>query len=126
KAYSVAFHYRNEPDQAAARVALERVAERALAEGLRPTWGRKVLEVRPPIAANKGTGVHRLLEEAGLRRALYAGADTTGQDAFRALDGLELAVRIAVSSDEGPSELGTAADLVVGSTEALLELLRRL
>src|SRR5204862_2659019 len=120
------FHYRNEPDQEAARFVLERIAERALAEGLRPTWGRKVLEVRPPLAADKGTAVGRLLEERGLRRAVYAGDDATDLDAFRALDGLELSVRVAVSSDEGPPELGTAAELVVGSPAALLELLRRL
>ena len=42
-----------------------------------------------------------LLAEGGLRRALYAGDDTTDLDAFRGLDGLELAVRIAVVSDEG-------------------------
>jgi hypothetical protein len=33
-------------------------------------------------------------------------------------------VRIAVVSEEGPSELGRAADVVVGGTEALVELLR--
>ena len=47
-------------------------------------------------------------------------------DAFRDLDGLEVAVRVAVLSSEGPSELGRAADLVVGGTEELIELLRRL
>jgi hypothetical protein len=47
-------------------------------------------------------------------------------DAFRGLDGLELAVRIAVVSGEGPNELGTAADIVIGGPEALTALLRRL
>jgi hypothetical protein len=35
-------------------------------------------------------------------------------------------VRVAVASDEGPSELAGQADLVLTSTRALLELLRRL
>jgi trehalose-6-phosphatase len=70
--------------------------------------------------------VRWLLEQSGLRRALYAGDDSTDLDAFRALDGLELAIRIAVSSDEGPSELVEAADAVVGSPEALAELLAEL
>jgi trehalose-6-phosphatase len=61
-----------------------------------------------------------------VRRALYAGDDATDLDAFRGLDGLELAVRIAVVSDEGPNELGTAADILVGGPEALTDLLRRL
>ena len=80
----------------------------------------------PPVEANKGTAVRTLLAERGLRRALYAGDDATDLEAFRGLDGLEVAVRVAVVSEEGPSALGEAADLVVGSTEALVELLRRL
>jgi trehalose 6-phosphate phosphatase len=85
-----------------------------------------VLEVLPPLDVSKGTAVRRLLEERGLRCALYAGDDTTDLDGFRALDGLDAAVRVAVVSAEGPSELGEAADLIVGSTDAFLELLRRL
>jgi trehalose 6-phosphate phosphatase len=102
------------------------VADRAREEGLVPRFGRKVLELRPPVAADKGTAVRRLLSERGLSRALYAGDDTTDLDAFRALAGLELAVRVAVSSDEAPRELVREADVVVGSPDALLELLRRL
>ena len=106
KRLSLAFHYRTAEDVAAAERALRAVAERALAEGLRPRWGRRVLEIRPPIDGDKGTAVRQLLAEGGLRRALYAGDDTTDLDAFRGLDGLELAVRIAVVSDEAPDELG--------------------
>jgi trehalose 6-phosphate phosphatase len=126
KELSLAFHYRTAEDPDAARVTLERLAERAGTEGFRPRWGRMVLEVRPPLDVDKGTAVRQLLEEAGLQRAMYAGDDSTDLDAFRGLDGLELAVRVAVSSAEGPADLGTAADLVVGSPAALLELLREL
>ncbi len=126
KPLSVSFHYRGAEDEEAVRAELERLAERAVAAGLRPRWGRKVLEVRPPVDADKGTAIRRLLDERRLRRALYAGDDATDLDAFRELDGLELAVRVAVVSDEGPGELGTLADVVVGSTEVLAELLRRL
>ena len=126
KRLSVSFHYRTAPDPDVAREELELVAERALEAGLRPRWGRMVLEVRPPLDADKGEAVRRLLAERGLRRALYAGDDTTDLDAFLGLDGLDVALRIAVSSDEAPSDLGRAADLVVGSPEALLELLQQL
>jgi trehalose 6-phosphate phosphatase len=91
-----------------------------------PRFGRKVLEIRPPVEADKGTAVTTLLEEAKLRRALYAGDDTTDLDAFRALDGLDVGVRIAVSSDEAPQELVRAADVVVSSPAQLLTLLARL
>jgi trehalose 6-phosphate phosphatase len=126
KGLSVSFHYRQAEDEKAAAGYLEEVAERARAAGLVPRFGRKVLELRPPVPADKGTAVRHLLAGAGLGRALYAGDDTTDLDAFRALDGLEVGVRVAVASDEGPPELAGGAEIVVGSPAELLELLRRL
>jgi len=126
KGLTVAFHWREADDEAAARRTLESIAERAQAEGLEARWGRKVLELRPPVAADKGTAARTLLAERGLQRALYAGDDTTDLDAFRGLQGLELAVRVAVASAEGPAGLRGAADLVVSSPAELLELLRTL
>ena len=126
KPLTAAFHYRTASDQAAARETLEEVATRALDEGFRTKWGRLVLEVVPPVDASKGTAVRTLLNETGIARALYAGDDVTDLDGFRALDGLEVAVRIAVVSTEGPSELGELADIVLGSTEAVAALLARL
>ena len=126
KAVSVSFHFRNAPDECAARVDLERVAADAERAGLRARFGRKVLEVLPPLDANKGTAVRRLLTERGLRRVLVAGDDTTDLDAFAALDGFALAVRVAVASDESPPALQAAADIVVRDTNELLDLLRRL
>ena len=124
KTLTVVFHYRTASDEQAARATLEDVARRARAAGLRASFGRKVLEVLPPLDANKGTAVRRLLDDAGLHRALVAGDDTTDLDAFHAVDGLELAVRVAVVSDESPDALREAADVVVSSTGELLELLR--
>jgi trehalose-phosphatase len=126
KPLTAAFHYRQAADRQAARTSLEGVAALALEEGYRTKWGRYVLEVVPPLDASKGTAVRALLRESGLARALYAGDDVTDLDGFRALDGLEAAVRVAVVSTEGPSELGRLADVVVGSTGAFLELLRQL
>jgi trehalose 6-phosphate phosphatase len=126
KGLTVALHWREAADEQAARAELEGVAERAEEAGLEVRWGRKVLELRPPVEADKGTAVRTLLEERGLRRALYAGDDTTDLDAFRGLDGLEVAVRIAVASPEAPPGLREAADLVVASPAELLELLRQL
>lgn len=126
KPLTVSFHFRRDADEESAVRELEDVAERARAAGLQPRWGRKVLEVRPPVDADKGTAVRALLARAQLRRALYAGDDTTDLDGFAALDGLELGVRLAVASDESPPGLREAADVVVGGPADLLELLRRL
>ena len=126
KGLSAALHYRDAEDEAAAKDALDEIAAKARAEEFVTRYGRKVLEVLPPLAANKGTAVQRLLADRGLRRALYAGDDTTDLDAFRALDGLEVALRIAVASQEGPPQLRTAADLVVEGPPELLAVLKGL
>ena len=126
KPLTVTFHYRRAEDEAEALRFLEAVATRARAEGFVARFGRKVLELRPPIAAHKGTAVAHLLGERGLGRALFAGDDTTDLDAFRALAGLELGVAVAVASAEGPAELREAADIVVGSPAEFLEILRAL
>jgi trehalose 6-phosphate phosphatase len=123
KGLAVSFHYRTAVDEPAAVDALEELAARARAHGLVARFGRKLLEVLPPLDANKGTAVRQLLADAGLRRALVAGDDVTDLDAFRALDDLELAIRVAVAADESPPELRAAADVVVGSTDELLALL---
>jgi trehalose 6-phosphate phosphatase len=126
KPLTAAFHFRSAADQARAREQLEPIAAAATAAGLRARWGRMVLEILPPIDVSKGTAVRALLAQTGLRRALYAGDDTTDLDGFAALDGLEVAIRVAVVSHESPGELAARADVVVESTDAFLELLQGL
>jgi trehalose 6-phosphate phosphatase len=126
KGLTVAFHFRSRQDEQEAVRELDKIAEAAACAGLMARYGRKVLEVLPPVGSHKGTAVRRLLEEHDLRRALAAGDDTTDIDSFAALDGLEVAVRVAVASAEAPSALLNAADLVLASTGEFLALLRRL
>jgi trehalose 6-phosphate phosphatase len=126
KQLTASLHYRGSEDEHAARAALEDVKTRAERVGFVARFGRKVLEVLPPLDVHKGTAVRQLLAERHLRRALYAGDDTTDLDGFRALDGLDLSVRVAVSSHESPPELLEAADLAVANPEEFVSLLRRL
>ena len=126
KGLAVAFHFRGRDDERQAVRELDAIAESAREEGLVARYGRKILEVLPPVGSHKGTAVRRLLAERGFRRALAAGDDTTDIDSFAALDGLDLALRVAVTSREAPSALLEAADLVVGSTDEFLGVLRRL
>ena len=104
KGLSASLHYRDATDEEGAQAALAEVAAEARREGFTTRWGRKVLEVLPPLAADKGTAIRRLLEERRLDRAM----------------------RIAVASAEGPSALVDAADVVVTGPPELLELLREL
>jgi len=128
KGLSLSYHYRGASDESTARAELEEVAERARADGLDPRWGRKVLEIRPPVEADKGTAVTALLASVPARAGLYAGDDTTDLDAFNGLTraGLDHAVRVAVEDEEGPAELRDAADLVVPGPAELASLLTTL
>jgi trehalose 6-phosphate phosphatase len=126
----VAFHWRGAPDEEAARAAIDAIADRAQAAGLRTHWGRKVLEVRPPVKIDKGAGIRSFLSAAGeIDNALYVGDDTTDLDAFRVLGELvsegqlSLAVRVGVRSEEGPSEIADEADVVVDGPPGVRELL---
>ena len=134
KGVIVAFHWRGAPDEEAARAAVDAIAQRAETAGLRTHWGRKVLEVRPPIKIDKGVGIRRLLDEvgSGIDSAMYVGDDTTDLDAFHALGELVTegrlvrAVRVGVASDEGPSEITSEADAVVNGPEGVSQLLAAL
>jgi len=127
-----AFHWRGAPDEEAAAAAVREIARRAQEEGFAVHWGRKVLEVRPPVRMDKGLGIGALLRGTPVAVALYVGDDTTDLDAFRGLralvqsGSLASAVCVAVSSDEAPPELAEEADLTVdgpGGVRGVLEAL---
>jgi trehalose 6-phosphate phosphatase len=128
----VAFHWRGAPDEAAARGAIEAIAARAEAAGLATHWGRKVLEIRPPVRIDKGAGIVSFLAGEPVEVALYAGDDATDLDAFRGLrelvetGRLRQAVRVGVRSDEGPSAIADEADVVVDGTDGVRALLEAL
>lgn len=136
-----AFHWRGAPDEETAAVAVREIAARAQEEGFAVHWGRKVLEVRPPVPLDKGLGVTALLSApagAGaldghlFAAALYVGDDTTDLDAFRALREMERSgvlratVCAAVSSEEAPLELVREADLTIDGTSGVRGLLEAL
>jgi trehalose 6-phosphate phosphatase len=127
-----AFHWRGAPDEQAAEQAVQEIARRAQEQGLAVHWGRKVLEVRPPVVLDKGLGISALLHGVELDAAVYVGDDTTDIDAFRGLRALldrgelSAALCVAVASDEAPPGLALEADLTVDGTGGVRELLEAL
>ncbi len=111
---------------------MRKIAELAAEEGFAVHWGRKVLEVRPPVALDKGLGITSLLRSVPVSAALYVGDDTTDLDAFRGLralvesGALNDAVCVAVASDEAPPELAHEADLTVDGPAGVRGLLEAL
>src|SRR4051794_9805543 len=127
-----ALHWRGTPDEEASLGAIEEVAEQAEAAGFVTHWGRKVLEIRPPVRIDKGAGIVNLLKDTQLQAAVYVGDDITDLDAFRGLTELQergrlgYAVRVGVRSDETPSALADEADALVDGPDGVRGLLRAL
>jgi trehalose 6-phosphate phosphatase len=94
--------------------------------------GRKVVEIRPNVAINKGIAVAALIPSKPIDAALYGGDDRTDLDAFAALrtlheDGVLRAIAcIGVSSDETPPEVVAGADQTVRGPAGFVEVLKAL
>ena len=128
----VALHWRGAPSEGEAESLAHEIATEAEWQDLVPHLGRKVLEIRPNVAINKGIAVAALLAARPVDAALYGGDDRTDVDGFTALrtlaeDGKLSAVAcIGVSSDESPAEVGREADLTVDGPEGFVRVLEAL
>ena len=115
----VALHWRGAPDEEAAHERLRTVASAAEDDGLATHWGRKVLEIRPPVPISKARAVDVIVARPEVRAALFGGDDATDLDAFDSLESLrdqgrlDAVVKVGVQSDEGPAAIVERADLVV-------------
>ena len=131
KGITASVHFRNVPPEVGEKC-VEFVKAEGERLGLRITVGRGVIEARPPIRADTGTAVRARVDEYEPKRAMFIGDDTTDLDAFRELaelrkEGrLEEILRVGVSSEEGPPEIISEADLVVEDVEGVEELLQAL
>lgn len=131
KVVTLSFHTRRAPDPARAERFLEtHVVPAAEALGLRPTPGRKVLEIRPPVRVDKGTAARALVEAADVATATYIGDDRTDADAWRALrelretGHLRHAAGVAAVGDEVPEDVRAASDAVVDGPAGAVAVLR--
>lgn len=121
---AVTLHWRTHPELGD-RATLW-AAEAAATHGLSQYPTKMAVELRPPVALDKGTGVVSLA--SGAHAALFAGDDHGDLAAFAALDDLTAAgrldssVRIAVRSVEAPIQLLAAADVVVDGPAELVAL----
>jgi trehalose 6-phosphate phosphatase len=137
----VALHWRGAPNEGAAESLAWEIAVEAERQGLVAHRGRKVLEIRPNVAINKGIAVAALIQtHSGARHtaagpidtALYGGDDRTDVDAFTALRSLErdgelkATACIAVASDESPPEVSQEANLTVEGPEGFVRVLEEL
>jgi len=124
KNVQLTFHYRQVPEEI--RPVMVEKAKKIIAEnGFKVGLAHCALECKPKVEWNKGNASLLILEkEFGTEwdksvRAIFAGDDVTDEDAFRALEGKGLGIRIG---DE--KALSTAAGIVTPTTESFLQLLK--
>jgi trehalose 6-phosphate phosphatase len=131
KEFAVAVHTRRiaDPDRWAGPIdqAVRRIAER---HGLQVIPGKLVWELRPPVRADKGDAVRRVVAESGARVVVMVGDDLGDLPAFAAVTELAAkghdGLRVAVRSLEAPPQLLAQADLIVEGPAGVRDFLERL
>ncbi|HEY0640846.1 MAG TPA: trehalose-phosphatase [Pseudonocardiaceae bacterium] len=128
KTLSVGLHYRRAPSL---RGQVERwAAEAAGRTGFVVQPGRMAVELKPPVAVDKGTTLTALV--AGLRAAWYFGDDLGDLPAFAALRARAAAdpafhgLAVGIGNDTVVDEVRRAADVFLTSPDLLVHLLRHL
>jgi trehalose 6-phosphate phosphatase len=116
-------HWRAAPEQEPWVVAF--IADQVAGQGLVAQPARSSIELRPPLAVDKGTVVKALAE--GMRAAAAFGDDLGDLPAFAALDALAAegvaVAKVAVVDAESPPEVAARADLVVEGAAGAVALL---
>jgi len=120
KRYSLALHYRHCPDPEAARAAIEEIS-RTLND-IRLVGGKKVVNLIPAEAPDKGRALMAAGARLGCTRAIYTGDDDTDEDVF-SLNRPEsiLTIRVGHDPDSSAQYYLRAQDDIDAVLEALLE-----
>ena len=129
KGFSASVHFRQAADPGRAARTLRRALFDAPGiERYDTFWGRRVLEIRPLKAMNKGHAVAALVEEYELDALAIAGDDTTDIDAIGKLQSMSgvRGIAVAVRSRETPSALLASASHAVEGVQEVGELLELL
>lgn len=119
----LAIHYRRAKAPGAREEILKALAHSQAAQRFRVLEGRKVVELRPPIRADKGTALEMLVNRLGVEGVICLGDDVMDIDMFATLgrlraQGLAGATIAAVSAEAAP-EVGQAADYSVEGPEGM-------
>jgi len=119
----VTVHWRAAPERESWVAAF--TAEQVEQQGLVAQPARSSIELRPPLAVDKGTVVRALAE--GMRAVAAFGDDLGDLPAFAALDQLAAegvaVAKVAVVDGESPPEVAARADLVVDGAVGAVALL---
>jgi trehalose 6-phosphate phosphatase len=119
----LAIHYRRAKGPGAREAILEALEHSHAAQRFHVLEGRMVVELRPPIRADKGTALEMLVGRLGVKGVICLGDDTMDIDMFAALRRLRAqgltSAAIAAASEEAAPEVAQAADYTVEGPEGV-------
>ena len=129
KEVTLSIHYRQtaEPDEVREQF-LPAAEEIARQHGLKLFEGRRIFELRPPIALDKGSAFRALVREFRLDAAIFIGDDVTDTAAFQAAAELRWggecqAYSVGVVDRETPQSVVELSDISVSGVEGVSSLL---
>lgn len=110
KPASVAFHYRNAPEDEAAAAVKSVMDGPAQLEGVYTKHGKKVVELGV-VSTSKGTALETMRHRCGASAVAFLGDDVTDEDAFATLTGPDVGIKVGPGPTgaryrvEGPGEV---------------------
>lgn len=124
-------HYRLSPDPEEMRLRiLSLLEEPAHQSQMHLSDGKRVVDVKPAIAINKGHALRRFVDRFAIQGATFAGDDRTDIDAMKELKILRAEGRatlsIAVKHSDTLPEVLAQADIVVSEVDGMVELLHEM
>lgn len=126
--YSIHFRQCNEPEHVREEI-IKSIKKSPESKNLQISEGRKLVELKPPSSYDKGTIIHRIIEDHNLRKVIYLGDDITDFDAFKKLKELEnkgkiQGTSILVVSSEIPNYVKNSALFFVYNVNDVLKFFR--
>jgi trehalose 6-phosphate phosphatase len=124
-------HYRLAPNhEQSRRKLLALLEEPARRVNMRLSEGKQIIEIRPPLAIDKGQALRQFAQRHELRGLIFAGDDLTDLDAILEIAELRqqglATLAIAVRHPDTPPELLRNADMVVDQVPGMVALLRQM
>jgi len=127
KPVGVSVHWRMAPDRAWAEADITTAVTRIAADtGLEPVGGKLVLELRPPLAVDKGTALRAFAARHDLRLVVYAGDDEADEPALRAVREIGGYALLVHHGGETPAAITDLASEVIHGVEGFQVWLRAL
>lgn len=129
KRFAIAIHYRNvaKAQLGAVEEAVDQVQEKY--PKLRQNYGKKIYELQPDVAWNKGQALEWLMNKLGLNHPevvpLYIGDDITDEDALQVLEGRGLGLVVGAEARDTYAEYRLKdPDEVKEFLQALIQILQ--